>query len=261
MGIIKMKQCNTCHQWKETSEYNKNRVMKDGLESRCRDCRAIVYYESKVAKKGYWYPLRPRPRRSETESNKARQIETSTKLCPHCKQWKPLNKFHRDARRWDNLQLYCYACVLANPRKNKRAKAWKDRNKDKVRQSHLRYVSNPEVKHRLDEYNKRYSRTDNGKAISKRKRLQRRTRKVINGGHFSPKEWLMLCQEFDFHCINPKCWEILPFGKITIDHVIPISKEGSNGIENIQPLCKSCNCKKKDKTIDYRSEAKRLLGR
>lgn len=39
---------------------------------------------------------------------------------------------------------------------------------------------------------------------------------------------------------------------VTIDHVIPISQGGSNTVDNVQPLCGTCNTKKATKTIDYR---------
>ena len=40
---------------------------------------------------------------------------------------------------------------------------------------------------------------------------------------------------------------------LTVDQVVPLTKEGGNGIENIQPLCGPCNSRKRDRTIDFRS--------
>jgi 5-methylcytosine-specific restriction endonuclease McrA len=39
---------------------------------------------------------------------------------------------------------------------------------------------------------------------------------------------------------------------LTRDHVVPLKHGGLNTIENIQPLCGSCNSRKHLKHIDYR---------
>lgn len=37
------------------------------------------------------------------------------------------------------------------------------------------------------------------------------------------------------------------FEMMTIDHIIPKSKGGENTLENLQPMCNTCNAKKADK--------------
>ena len=36
---------------------------------------------------------------------------------------------------------------------------------------------------------------------------------------------------------------------MTIDHIIPKSKNGTNNIENLRPMCRDCNMQKADKDI------------
>lgn len=69
-------------------------------------------------------------------------------------------------------------------------------------------------------------------------------------GSHSVEQWEKIKKDNNYCCTI--CGMQEPFTeqqyqKLTEDHIIPISKGGSNNIENIQPLCKSCNSSKRDK--------------
>lgn len=82
---------------------------------------------------------------------------------------------------------------------------------------------------------------------AKIKHYLRRNRTV---GSFTYHEWELLKKQYGYIC--PCCGsEETKVKKLTVDHVIPISKGGSNYIENIQPLCLMCNLKKRTKVEKY----------
>lgn len=78
----------------------------------------------------------------------------------------------------------------------------------------------------------------------------RRTRIRGAGGSFTAEEWKQVKHDADYRCLC--CGRQEPEIKLTADHVIPVAKGGSSNIDNIQPLCRSCNSKKSAKHIDYR---------
>ena len=78
----------------------------------------------------------------------------------------------------------------------------------------------------------------------------RRARVAEVGGSFTPEQWKALKEGFNNRCAV--CGEEK---KLTVDHIIPIFKwkewarenhpdYGGNDIDNIQPLCISCNSRK-----------------
>lgn len=61
-------------------------------------------------------------------------------------------------------------------------------------------------------------------------------------GRVSRDEWVAICKRHGNKCAI--CHRRLP---LTMDHIKPLSRGGTHAVDNIQPLCKSCNSHKSNK--------------
>jgi 5-methylcytosine-specific restriction endonuclease McrA len=84
-------------------------------------------------------------------------------------------------------------------------------------------------------------------------RARRQQRLLVNGGDFTGQEWRDLKKAQGYACLA--CGRKEPEIRLTVDHVIPVSKGGANDIQNLQGLCLTCNLRKHAKHIDYRPPA------
>jgi 5-methylcytosine-specific restriction endonuclease McrA len=81
--------------------------------------------------------------------------------------------------------------------------------------------------------------------------LNRKRRAMKNNivGSHTLGDWELLKKQYGYKC--PCCGRSEPNVILTEDHIVPITKGGSDFIDNIQPLCKSCNSKKHTKIIKF----------
>ncbi len=208
------------------------------------------------------------------------------KKCPKCEEIKPISSFYKSKQRKDGYRCYCISCqkkdskyiqdnypeITRNYSKKhyykdieksrevgkKRASKYSQKNREKLREKNITWQNNNRAKFnqmqresyaRHKEENK--SRHKKFMALhpekNKQYRNNRRARKLNAAGSFTNEEWKELCEKYNHICL--RCKKKKP---LTIDHVIPLSKGGSNSIDNIQPLCRSCNSSKRVSSTDYR---------
>lgn len=86
---------------------------------------------------------------------------------------------------------------------------------------------------------RKYSKTEKGKEKIRELKYIRRNKKA---GKLDLQAWNEKLERLDYKCQICGTRE-----RITIDHIIPLTKGGTNHIDNLQPLCHSCNSSKGNK--------------
>lgn len=195
------------------------------------------------------------------------------KHCPQCQQDKPHSDFFKNSRQYDGLSSLCKSCHTESVR------TYRDKNRDKVNEwarderaakneiraangwvSKTAKLPEEERKRRIKERKDKWRQSNLGRLAEwfrnyrkqnpeyyKNADRQKKARRKGAEGKFTKSEFDALCEQYGNICL--RCKESKP---LTPDHVIPIAKGGTNTIDNIQPLCLSCNCWKRARTIDYR---------
>lgn len=105
----------------------------------------------------------------------------------------------------------------------KRVRIWRMENIERARENRRDWAKKNPEKNRISHLNNEIKR-----------------RGAI--GKFTLEEWHLLKIQYGHKC--PRCGKCEPKVKLTVDHIIPLTRGGSNWIENIQPLCGPCNTSK-----------------
>jgi hypothetical protein len=236
------KLCTNCHALLCIGEFTKDKRLKSGLRSRCRTCAGKANKQWRQENKEYDTARHRAWNRAHAEHNREVRREYRKRNAAR------INAYNRQ-RYSDHIELF-----------KARQRQYRERG------LHLRRIrrQKPEIKEKERSSWKHYYTKNNYRlnqqAILWRKhhprqwaaiQAARRTRQTLTGGSYTHIEWIDLCAKYDLRCLC--CGRQEPDIKLTADHIIPVSMGGSSYIDNIQPLCKSCNSSKGTKIIDFRN--------
>lgn len=116
-------------------------------------------------------------------------------------------------------------------------------NQTRIRETVREWVkANPE-KHK--ENSRRWAK--NNRLYRQAKLVEYKASRRGAEGRFSKEEWVSICEAGGW-----LCWRCLKRKPLTVDHIIPLSRGGTNWISNIQPLCRKCNSEKNVNAVSYR---------
>jgi len=192
------------------------------------------------------------------------------KVCSKCKEVKDESLFGKDKRVKSGLHSQCKTCLserrrkyyqthkddaivkarkyaIEHPEQTKAANLkWRRAHPEQHHSTYLKWKQNHPERAKASTQKWRDNNLEHVKAVyrnwviehpEQRKNSMRKShheRRVKLASTPFPKEFKLASE----------CWICGSTEKLTIDHIVPVSRGGDNSIENLTTLCKSCNSSK-----------------
>lgn len=276
------KRCSVCKKiFPATTQYfsKRSNSRSDGLNAGCKTCRNAYKQayratpEGRVKTQQYYIDnhdaIREQQRQSYAEHRdtstayfrrRAIQLREGEKLCYGCERIFPSTPefFPRNKNYGDELHPHCKICA------KEYAEQHKDDNEEYYRQYRIDnadHLKEWRELHKDDkvEYDKQYLQTERGRMVHLAKGHNRRTRKKKAQGNHTAQDIQTQHERQHGYCYYCQCKLGSNRRAFHVDHVVPLSRGGSNDPENLVIACPSCNISKHNKMPHEWVKGGRLL--
>ena len=235
------KKCKVCGRWlvANTVNYYKNKNRKYGIDNKCKKCISDYGKKRRDENRKINEELERKRQEKilEIKENRSNdyKVKTREQKLEFSKRHKEKNDKNRKKRKaqYNRNIKYEYRKQYYENNKEKileRNKQWREANKDK-----------------RSEYDKQYRQSPQGQAAIFNKHQRRRIREERLGTGITKEQWLEMMRFFGWKCAYSG--ELLNDETRTIDHIIPISKNGPNMVWNMVPMLRNLNSSKHDKDM------------
>lgn len=154
------------------------------------------------------------------------------------------------------VERICKGCEQTIPSENRRKRRFCSKECAKKNGFRAWVKANPELrrKHKQESY-LRHAETERKRNVAYNKahpeerrlaKIRRRGRERGAAGSYTLKEFSLICEKQGGKCAHckKKC-------KLTVDHIVPLSKGGTDFAYNLQALCSHCNTQKLATILPY----------
>lgn len=170
------------------------------------------------------------------------------KICIHCNKKFSLKSRNHPFQRFCSKKCQVNNWIETHPLRMKELAKAKRKRCHKQRMAYnqkwrlKRYRLDKKYRQYICAYNRNYRKTHPEIRKQIDRKMYAKRKKAI--GSFSLEEWNELKKKCNYKCL--RCGKKK---KLTVDHIYPLSKGGTNYISNIQPLCLKCNAQKGAKVM------------
>lgn len=227
-----MKKCNVCFATKTLDDFHRNKNSKDGRVNRCKECVS--------AYKSGWYKAN-----SELVKSKAKRYreENYDRVRESEKRWAEENadQVRESKRNWHraNRELV-----------NSKVRRWAEENPERVIETRRRWAENNLEKVRESRRRWKFENQDKVSAAVSRRRAAKQNALIdadisVDGLRQRDGDKCAYCDEELVFGKTTRCDPL----KATIDHVIPLSRDGKHAWGNVVLACSACNSSKRDRLL------------